>query len=153
MDINTVYGAFVDYFGDIQLKRTKQENGYDIYTCKTRSGLLYTHYIYVITQTKPYNKEYMTLNSLDWVCLQTRKTEEYLSVPDNTYLIDEHKKQALPDILTVKDRQKEFSSYLAPLPINIKLLHDPKRKTIYQYPDSIKLYQAIETYDCIIELL
>lgn len=153
MDIQTVYGAFVDYFGDIQFKRIKQDQGYDIYACKTRTGLLYIHYIYVIAQSRPHYKDYMTLNALDWDSLQTRKTEDVLSVPDNTYLIDDKKKQALPDTLNIKDRQKEFSSYITPLPISIKILHDPKRKTVYQYPDSMKLYQAIETYDCIIELL
>lgn len=147
----TVYGAFVDYFGDIKLSLIKNENGWSIYGARVHSNLNETRYIFAITHGFRQNE--VTLNNLDWVSLQTRTSDENHNVPTHTLYLTPQRKELLNDKLTVVNRTNEQTEYITNLPIKVRLLHDPKKKNYLQYPDTTLMYNAIETYRCIIELL
>jgi len=148
-----VYGAFTDYFGDIKMKKIKQENGYTVYATQTGTGLLYYRYIYAIVPTSPIERDVETLMNLDWVSLQTRSTPDVLDVPKHEYTLTEKHRVACSDKLTCVNRTQDRTEYNTTMPIKITLLHDPKKHNILQYPDTCLLYHALETYQCIIELM
>ena len=148
----TVYGAFIDYFGDLKLKVYKKEGGYTIYGCKLKSATYLNRYIFVVVPTLGLQPEETTLNSLDWVSFQTRSTEEFYRLPEIDGYIG--KKASLSDVLNVLDRTKDRSIYVTSnLPVRVTLMHEPKKNNMLQYPDQCKFYQGLETYRCVVELL
>ena len=149
--VEMVYGAFVDYFGDIKLKKLKTESGYDIYACKIKANLFLNRYIFVIVPFFRNNPLETTLNNLDWVSLQTRTSEDLHSVPEIT---PGGNKNALSDIINAVERTRDRTVYITTqLPIKISLMHEKKKNNELQYPDQCKLFKAVETFQCIVEIL
>lgn len=149
---DTVYGAFIDYFKNIKLTRFKRDNGYDLYGVKLKTSLFASRFIFVIVPINPMNRNEENLNDLDWVSFQTRTSEENFPVPEITIVTGN--KDTLSDVIKIIDRTKERSTYsISTLPIRITLMHDPKKNNTLQFPDECKLYQALETYRCSIDLL
>lgn len=149
-----VYGAFVDYYGDIKLRLIKNDNNWYIYCAKINSGLNEQRYIYVVVYYTPYLKEEETLDKLDWVCFQTRTSEEILEVPSHNLVVNETRKKMMYDKIKVIDRTKEETFYITDnLPIKIRLLHNKKKNNQLQYPDETLLYQALNTFNCIVDIL
>jgi len=157
MSKEDLYGAFVDYYGDIELGLIKCENNWAIYGAKMATGLNLNRYLFVISPayrgcTVVPEKE--TLNNLDWVSLQTRTTDDLHPVPVYNLFLNDTRKKALSDRISILERTAEESVFVTEyLPIKIKLLHEPKKRNILQYPDKALLYQALESYNCVIELL
>ena len=158
--INDVYGAFIDYYGDISLKKIKSENGYDVYATRVSSGLSLFRYIFVISESNTHNSftaldgELKTLNSLNWISFQTRTTDENYNVPTVTLIPTTLRNQKLSDIIRAIERTENDTKYICDsLPIAISLIHDLKKKNVYQYPDACKLYQALETFNSVVEIL
>jgi len=150
----TAYGAFVDYYGDIQMKKIKVEIGWVIYGAKVNSGLSINRYIFVVVPENYDRGDVANLESLDWVSLQTRTTLEAYDVPNYSFFLDEKRKKMLSDIINVIDRTEDRTNYITTeLPIKISLLHDKKKNNHLQYPDKAYLYQALETYNCVVEML
>ena len=151
-----LYGAFVDYYGNLPFKKLKQEQGYAIYAHSVGSGLSENRYIFIVVPQgiRPL-PETVNLNSVDWLSFQTRSTlDHHPNIPNSQLLLTEQRKNALPDLINCVERTKEQSRYFTnELPINITLVHDRKKNNTLQYPDKCKLYQALETYNCVIELL
>lgn len=149
-----IYGAFVDYYGDITLDKLKVEDNWTIYCTKMNSGLNSYRYIYVVVSNIMAPGQQATLNQLDWISFQTRETEELYKVSTTNFYLDDTKKKVLSDMITVNERTKtETIYYTDDLPIRIRLLHDPKKNNHLQYPDRAFLYQALNTYHCVVELL
>lgn len=150
----TVYGAFVDYFGDIALKLIKNEGGWAVYAAKVHSGLNLNRYIFVISPAQQAYSEQVKLNDLDWVSFQTRTTDDVHQVPTHHLYLNDDRKKALPDVVTVTNRTADETIYITnSLPIRVRLMHDPKKKNHLQYPDKAKLYQALDTFNCVVDLL
>ena len=152
-----VYAAFVDYYGDIKLKVVKQEGGgqWTILAAKCQSYLNLNRYIFVVVPTRLVRAETMSLNELDWVSFQTRSIEEsYPGVPTLQLHLTDERKKMLPERITVVDRDRDTTFYITDtLPIKIRLLHDPKKNNYLQYPDKAILFQALETFRCVVDLL
>lgn len=152
--MDTVYGALVDYYGDLKLKLIKNENGWVVYAAKVFSGLNQNRYLFVITPIRAAKGEETTLEALDWVSFQTRTTDDVYQVPTHQLYLNDQRKKMLSDPITALERTQLETSYVTnDLPIKVKLIHDPKKKNSLQYPDKILLYQALETYQCVVELL
>lgn len=151
-----VYGAFVDFYGDISLNLIKIENNWAVYACRVHSGLGFMNrYLFAIVPTYYATPpDTMTLNNLDWVSFQTRTTEEVYNVPTHQLYLSPQKKQVLSDKIKSIDRNQNSVSYVTEsLPIKLQLIRDNKRKSAEYYPDQCLIYQALETYHCIVELL
>lgn len=147
-----IYGAFNDFYNDIPLIKIKHSEGYSVYACKTVEGLRDNKYIFVVV---PGNGPLQTsLNNVDWVSFQTRTTTESHKTPTVPIMLNEQRKLALNDILTCTNRTKERSEYFTrELPLKITLVHDPRKNNSLQYPDECRLYQALETYNCVVEMI
>nr|QBK87201.1 MAG: uncharacterized protein LCMAC201_01030 [Marseillevirus LCMAC201] len=151
-----VYGAFVDYYGDLALGLIKDENGWAVYAAKVYSGLNLYRYIFVIvpSQSLGSSRDKTTLDQLDWISFQTRTTDEVHKVPTHHLYLDDKRKKLFSDKITAIERISEETHYITDsLPIKIRLLHDPKKKNHLQYPDQAFMYQALDTYRCVVELL
>ena len=152
-DNDAVYGAFLDYFGDIKMGKIKVQDGFAIYATKVNSGLTENRYVFAVVPDNQYLTQESTLNSLNWVSLQTRSSDEHYKVPTVTIYINDNMKKALPDILQVVDRDREKTEYVVKtIPIKVTLMHNIKQNNSLQFPDQCKLYQALETYNCVVEL-
>ena len=153
-DKETVYGAIIDYYGDINMRLIKNQDGWGIYAAKISSGLNLQRYIFVVVPSRLVRLQETNLNNLDWVSFQTRLTDEVYQVPTHNILLDNKRKKALEDRISVLERVKGETHYIThTLPIKIRLLHDPKKNNHLQYPDTLLLYQALETYRCVLEML
>ena len=151
---DNVYGAFIDYYGDIKLAVIKDDGNWLIYGAKVYSGLNQYRYIFVVVPRYAGRGENTTLDQLDWVSFQTRTTDDVHKVPQHHLYLDDARKQKMKDKITVLDRTKEETVYVTDdLPIKIRLMHDPKKNNYLQYPDAARLYQALETFNCVIEML
>lgn len=150
-----VYGAFVDFYGDIKLGYIKNfDGGWAMYGAQVFSGLNLNRYIFVIIQARLARGQEMTLDQMDWVSFQTRTTEDVHKVPTHHLFVNENQKKALPDIITATSRTGEETRYITDsLPIKVQLMHDPKKNNQLQFPDKMRLYQALGTYRCVVELL
>lgn len=152
-----VYGAFVDFYGDISLNLIKNENGWAVYACRVHSGLGFMNrYIFAIVAAPPHitPSQSVTLNNLDWVSFQTRTTEEMYNVPTHQLFLTPAKKEVLSDKINAMERNRDSVFYVTPnLPIKVQLVKDYKRKSAEYYPDKALLYQALETFHCVVELL
>ena len=149
-----VYGAFVDYYGDIKLRLIKVESGWAFYCAKAYSGLNLNRYIFVIVPQRLALGEEATLEQLDWVSFQTRTTDDVHPVPTHNLFLDENRKKMMPDKITSVDRTADETHYVTDsLPIKIRLIHDPKKNNYLQFPDQAFMYQALDTYRCVVDLL
>jgi hypothetical protein len=148
------YGAFVDYYGDLKMKLVKSESQWVVYGARVHSGLNINRYIFAIVPATSAMGVETSLENLDWVSLQTRSTMDTHNVPVHHLYLDDNRKKVLSDIITVVDRNNDATNYItANLPIKITLLHDKKKNNHLQYPDKAFLYQALESYNCVIEML
>ena len=154
MSAETVYGAFVDYYGDIKMKMIKSDNSWAVYCVRASSGLNQNRYIFAIVPRRLAHGLEATLNMLDWVSFQARTTDDIYDVPTMSFFLDEKKKTVMSDRINVVDRSKDETFYVTDdLPIKIRLMHDPKKNNYLQYPDTATLYQALNTFRCVIDLL
>jgi len=152
-DKDAIYGAFLDYFGDIKMGKIKVQDSFAVYATKCVTGLSDNRYIFAVVPDNAFLSEEANLNSLNWVSLQTRTVDSHYKVPSVTLLINEQMKKALPDILQVVDRNIEKTEYVVKtIPIKVTLMHNIKQKNSLQFPDQCKLYQALETYNCVVEM-
>ena len=149
-----VYSVFINYYGDLTLRMIKNESGWAVYATRVYSGLNSYRYIFVVVPVVGQYPANVQLSQLDWVSFQTRTTEELHDTPTTHLSLDENRKQILSDKITVISRDTNQTEYITNrLPIKIRLIHEQKKKNHLQYPDSATLYQALETYQCVIDLL
>ena len=149
-----VYGAFVDYYGTLSLKLLRTDNDWAFYCAKIYSGLNQNRYIFVVIPANSAVSKEATLDQLDWVSFQTRTTDETHHVPTHHLYLNDTRKKTFSDKITVVKRTQDETEYITQdLPIKVRLLHDPKKNNYLQYPDQALMYQALETYRCVVDLL
>lgn len=149
-----VYGAFVDFYGDINMRIIKNENGWAVYAAKAFSGLNINRYVFAIVPSRMVRGEEATLDQLDWVSFQTRTTDEIHNVPTHHFYLDDTRKKTFADKITVVDRSVDETFYVTDsLPIKVRLMHDPKKNNYLQFPDQAFMYQALDTYRCVVDIL
>jgi len=149
---NTLYEKFISYYGNVEFTFLKQEQDWLIYAVRIHSFLNLYRYIFIVI---PYENIHIsnkiTLNEAKWISFQTRTSEELFKVPVLYFISNIEQQHYLSDILQITNRNSNESTYMTSLPISVKLLHEEKKNNYLQYPDKLKLYQALETYNCVIE--
>lgn len=151
MNTDIVYGAFVDYYGNIPLTLIKQQENLFVYGVKVSSGLLDNKYIFVVSDT--FLGPNTNLNNVNWISFQTRTTQDVHQVPEIHHYLTVAKKEMLKDVISFVERDRKKTEYYCELPIKITLIHDLKQQNSQQYPDKCLLFQALETYQCVVEVL
>jgi len=91
----------------------------------------------------------VTINQVPWVSLQTRTLIKGYKLDKQKWLSNVEHDLLFP----CTHRTQTHSIYSRPnFPYIIKLLHNPKRQTIYQYGNNLYLSSILNTFQCVIEL-
>lgn len=92
------------------------------------------------------------LANLRWISFQTRTLSTWYNLESQEHRVpDNHRLNDV--ILRLDGRTEKYTSYVTDPPISVLLLHDMKRDNMYQWPDSLKLNQALETYQCSLRIV
>jgi len=147
---------FYEIFGDLVFQRKELKDGFYIYMALIQSYIGNgQQYVMLLV---PYNKafyEQANILQLDWSCLQTRVIDKNSGLQEQS--IDPKKL----DVRYAKEkfflnaifRDEKSTKYASDrLPIDVSLLHDPKKKSQLQYPDEIELRHALKTFQCVVKL-
>jgi len=139
--------VFNSYFKDLVFTRVDEKQGFVIYGAGIATGLGGGHKRYVLLFV-PNHLAFKTqsqISELPWQNLQTRDLTYSYRLKNQPWLMP----RDAPDVLLeVRSRNKQYSTYgSSELPFEILLLHDSKKKTIYQYNNKIMLSAAINTFN------
>jgi len=147
---------FNQIFKDLIFFKVKTVESYTSYCAQVQSFIGNAQrYIILLV---PFDKAYLQkarIGELPWISLQTRTLNEIYSIPEqnlNYKLLDSRYSDQKVK-LQVKNRTIKSTEYYCTLPIELSLLHDPKKKSSYQHPDELEILRALNTFQCIIKLL
>lgn len=146
---------FNTIFGELVFTKVKITDGFAMYIAPLQSFVSKGRQTVVLFV--PLNKAYLSkayIYQLDWSCLQTRIIDDFYNISDQK-LDPKHldtRYDSFKTILYLKQRNTNNTEYTCFLPIDTMLLHDPKKKTIYQHPDEIELRHALKTFNCVIKV-
>lgn len=149
-EFEDMYQMFATYFNNPIMEKTKDNNNHSFYMCKTYC-LLSTMCRYIIAII-PINKEPIgtqrKLNTLPWVCIQTRTLPNQYNVSNHSY--NASTKSSLNiQIERIKITEESSIYKCDQLPISITLLHTNKN-TPMSYQNKGTIIAALETYETII---
>lgn len=153
----TVYDLFASYFGEIELQRVQDtDNGYTIYACGIATDRPEFKVIYAIVPFRYARDARTTLSQLPWVSLQTRTTDEPLApgVPTHSFIPSRAAREQLTIVFDAVNRSPQKTDYRTPeIPLEMSIIHDPKKNNFLQCPDRVRLYSALETFRCVVTML
>ena len=144
------------YFGTLKFQYTETKRSYAVYVACIKNMLGGTQQRYVLAFVPEHLGVQTTtkLSELAWQNLQMRLC------PAGTYKVQPQpwvanlSKDSPEVMLTVKERKETYSSYETNIsksvilfPFEVLMFNNPKKKTIYQYPNEMNLYWAIEQFN------
>lgn len=140
-----------EYFKDLVFTRVvDNREGYAIYGAGISSGIggEKMRYVLLFVPVLYSSKRQSKIKDLMWKNLQTRNLVDSYKLKPQRWSYD---RDVTDFLLTIQERTKKHSIYTNPeLPFEILLLHNPKKKTDYQYSNKINLSSAIELFETII---
>lgn len=140
-----------EYFKDLLFtKVVDNKEGYAIYGAGVSSGIggQTARYVLAFVPVVYATKKHSKIENLMWKNLQTRNLVDSYKLKSQRWT---YERNIFDFLLTVQDRNSKHTSYENPdFPFEILLLHNPKKKTLYQYPNKINLSSAIEIFETII---
>lgn len=139
------------YFKDlIFTKVVDNKEGYAIYGAGISSGIGggKMRYVLLFVPVEESYRKRGKIEELRWKNLQTRALGDSYKLKPQRWNIP----RDVPDfLLSVQTRSKNYSTYTNPeIPFEILLLHNPRKKTEYQYRNKLMLSAAIDMFETII---
>jgi hypothetical protein len=140
-----------EYFKDlIFTKVVEDKEGYAIYGAGIHCNIGgdKKRYVLAFVPVTFAKKRQSLLKDLMWKNLQTRNLKNSYNLKQQRWSIP----REVPDfLLYVSDRKKEYSVYNCDeIPFEILLLHNPRKKTEYQYHNKLMLSAAIDMFETLI---
>jgi hypothetical protein len=140
-----------EYFKDLVFtKVVEDKEGYSIYGAGIHSNMGGDKMRYVLAFVPVIyaKKRQSHLKDLMWKNLQTRTLTNSYKLKQQSWKIP----REVPDFLfSIVDRKKEYSRYeCEEIPFEILLLHNPKKKSEYQYRNKLMLSAAIDIFETLI---
>jgi len=140
-------------FTRIEEKKTPEGVSFFIYGAKTQGlfedGLI--NYVLLFVPSDLSIKTKARITELPWESLQTRRLKiNYKTLPKQMW----RPEKGIEDVLLhVVSREKRYSVYKgsAAFPFEILLLHNPRKKTLYQFNNKMALSSAIYTFSLIMK--
>jgi len=152
IDINkeNIYTVLLDYFGDMDMIKIKDENMYSFYYAKISTMLKNgnRYLIAIVNRDNMPLDSTVPLSSLKWVCFQTRISDEYLNIPKQQYT--PKKSDIFNSRIYIKNRCKESSEYGCEKFSNILITLLHVHNIEYEFPNEGTLLAALETFRTII---
>lgn len=139
------------YFKNLVFTKIEKKENFVIYGAGIACGLGGGKKRYVLLFVPEYlaNKNKARIYELKWQNLQTRELSYSYNLRPQPWSLPRDVEDV---VLEVKHRSQKSSTYQAyggNFPFEILLLHDPKKKTIYQYRNKLTLTAAIEMFNSI----
>ena len=156
-----------EIFSSLTFYKVKNVDMYVMYVAQLQSFLAKGRECVVLLV--PMNKAYYekgNILQLQWSCLQTRILEDVYQLPEQVLELknlDTRYNSKYPmKIISRNEKASVYSEKEGQTPIysnfdimspkfEISLLHDPKKKSLYQYTDEIDLRHSLKTFKCIIK--
>lgn len=138
-------------FESLIFTKAEEKEGYSVYAAGIASGLAGGSHRYVLAFVPNHlsNKKQCKIYELNWINIQTRQLLYSYRMKSQIWTIPTDINDVL---LSVSHRDKDYSMYSSNFfPFDVKLLHDPKRKTQYQYNNKLFLTAALSTFQCVID--
>lgn len=150
LDKDEIYELILNYFGDVDMTKYKENGIHSMYICKVHSYLRknFRYLIATITQDNAQKGAITKLSRLKWVAIQTRTLDEHIPCIEISYEIK--KSRPYNTSITRQNKNNKMSNYITLQFPNlvISLLHNTD--SINEYPDRGTLVAAIETYRTIL---
>jgi hypothetical protein len=141
------------YFGDLLFIKVEKKENFTIYAAAITSsygdGKKQYALAFVLSHLAILDKGY--LRDLHWQNLQTRTLTNGYKLPSQRWIIARHLPTPMFDIIERNEAKSKYKCESEPL--EMILLHDPKKKTPYQYHNRMNLMAALVTFKCVISLL
>lgn len=143
------------YFQSLQFYLVEQKMiggmRYSVYAAKISSlladGQRYV-LLFVPATSTDVSKSHISL--LQWESLQTRILPNNYNIPLQSLNLQRNKQDSL-EVFRRTPTCTYYSSQV--LPAEFALLHNPKKKSIEQFPDRLQISQALQTFSCVVKLL
>ncbi|AMQ10839.1 hypothetical protein [Brazilian marseillevirus] len=146
---------FNTYFQSLQFYLVEQKAiggiKYSVYAAKISSLLADgQRYVLLFVPSSSTDVAKSHISMLQWESLQTRILPNNYNIPLQSLNFRTNKQ----DALQVFQRTPTCTYYSSPeLPAEVALLHNPKKRSIEQFPDKLQLSQALQTFSCVVKLL
>lgn len=137
------------FFKNLIFTRVDEKQGYIIYGACVSSGLGAgtKRYILLFVPSHLAFKNQGKIDDLPWQNLQTRQLSYSYRLKHQSWTLP---RGADNIVLHVQKRDKNYSTYKAQnFPFEVLLLHNPKKKTSYQYHNKLGLKSSIETFSAV----
>jgi len=146
------------YFDSLVFQNVEEKQNYALYVAAVNSlvGGGKMRYVIALVPTHLGIHSKAKLSNLPWKNLQTR------TCPAGTYNVIAQRwkppllNSGIPEImLNVSKREKNYSTYYIDnksneyFPFEVLMINSPKKKTIYQYPNSINLHWTIDQFNTV----
>ena len=151
-------------FSSLVFTKVKTVESFSLYFARLESSTLDgIRYVILAVPFNRATRPRVNIGEVDWVSLQTRiLTVDYpieeqvldYKALDSRYPYGVGVEGDGKIKLVLKSRDAQNTEYMVmndSLPIEVVLLHDPKKKSIYQYADSMELRQALSTFQCVLK--
>ncbi|AHA46021.1 hypothetical protein ISTM_123 [Insectomime virus] len=146
---------FNSYFQSLQFYLVEQKaiggSKYSVYAAKISSLLADgQRYVLLFVPASSTDVAKSHISMLQWESLQTRILPNNYNIPLQTLNFQRNKQ----DILQVFQRTPTCTYYSSPeIPVEVALLHNPKKRSIEQFPDRLQISQALSTFSCVVKVL
>jgi hypothetical protein len=152
IDLNkeNIYTLILDYFGDMQMTKIKDEKDYSFYYAKIATLLKNgNRYLIAVIQrdNNPLDSN-VPLSSLRWVCFQTRILDDFHNIAKQQYTYK--KDDIFNSRITIRNRNENFSEYTSEKFSNILITLLHVQHIQFEYPNEGTLNAALETFRTII---
>ena len=138
------------YLETLQFTRVDEKEGYAIYGAGIAGmfGAGKQRYILLFVASHLVLPHHAKASQLPWQNLQTRNLQYSYNLKKQSW----NPPQNLPNpFFRVVERKDKFSVYSSPpnFPFEVLLMHDPKKKTKYQYHSNLSLYGVLESFSSV----
>jgi hypothetical protein len=148
---------FAKYFASLEFTYFEEKQNYAIYVAGIDNmiGADMRQYIIAFVPAHLALQKKARLSELPWKNLQARMCNRavYNKIPLQGWKIPANTEIASSITLCVTDRKTEYSIYKAKnfqeFPFEVLMIHEAKKRTIYQYPNEMNLHWAIDKFQTI----
>lgn len=137
------------HFRNLQFTIVDEKDGYAIYGAGIQSQLAgKKRYVLLFVKSQFATQRQASINELNYDNLQTRELSYSYKLKPQPFVPS----QKVEDVLFESiQRTKEKTVYRSHgLPLQIELLHDPKKQTVYQYNNKVTLTAALGMFNTVI---
>lgn len=147
-----------EYFKNVEFIKVGNKDNYSVYAAKFKNMTMSDKKDYVLLFVPSHlgilSKS--TIDKLHWVNIQTRQLNQstYPMLNNNNGFTWNYSKDIPNPVFNIVERSFKTSVYESPLlpDIKLELIHDPMKKTIYQYYSKMTLLAALSTMNCSITI-